>query len=182
MASAQKGIQGITGLSYVVARRNVIEASKEFPRRSYYCNLYRQYDYFERMGQMHFTPPVQAVYAARQALDEYFEEGETRKWERHLELARHIHDGLASMGLSETILSQYQSQLVVSVDYPDDERWDFDAVHDFCYERGYTIYPGKIDGADTFRLCTLGAIVPADIDDFFVVLREAFAHFGIGCR
>ncbi|MBR3363261.1 MAG: aminotransferase class V-fold PLP-dependent enzyme, partial [Solobacterium sp.] len=44
MASAQKGIMGMTGLSYIIGRRDIIEESKNYPRRSYYCNLYMQYD------------------------------------------------------------------------------------------------------------------------------------------
>ncbi|WP_165171922.1 2-aminoethylphosphonate aminotransferase [Adlercreutzia sp. ZJ242] len=179
MASAQKGIQGMTGLSFVIARRSLIEASAGHPKRSYYCNLYRQYRYFEEHGQMHFTPPVQTVYAARQALREYFEEGEQAKYARHRALAGRIHAGLAELGLEEAIAPEHQSQLVVSVRYPDHPAWDFGKVHDYCYERGYTIYPGKIDGQDTFRLCTLGALVPEDIDGFMGVLSEALEALGV---
>jgi len=57
MASAQKGIQAMTGLSFVIGRTSLIEASKDYPVRSYYCNLYQQYAYFEKTGQMQFTPP-----------------------------------------------------------------------------------------------------------------------------
>lgn len=71
MASAQKGLMSMTGLSFVVGNRSIIEASKDYPKRSYYCNLWLQYDCFERTGQMHFTPPVQTIYATRQALKEY---------------------------------------------------------------------------------------------------------------
>ncbi|MEG1746694.1 MAG: 2-aminoethylphosphonate--pyruvate transaminase [Raoultibacter sp.] len=179
MASAQKGIQAMTGLSFIIAKRAVIEESAANPKRSYYCNLYRQYDQFERTGQMHFTPPVQVVYAARQALDEYFAEGEQAKWERHQHLAQAIHEGLSRLGFSEAIDSEYQSQLVVSVSFPDCAQWDFRAVHDYCYERGFTIYPGKIAGQDTFRLCTLGALEVADIEAFFKVLEAALEDLGI---
>jgi 2-aminoethylphosphonate-pyruvate transaminase len=61
MASAQKGIQGMTGLSYIIGRKDIIEQSKDFPKRSYYCNLYMQYEFFEKTGEMHFTPPVQTI-------------------------------------------------------------------------------------------------------------------------
>lgn len=179
MASAQKGIQGMTGLSFIIGRRSLIEESAGYPKRSYYCNLFRQYDYFERTGQMNFTPPVQTIYAARQALDEYFAEGEDAKYERHCAIAARIHEGLANLGLKETIDPAYQSQLVVSVAYPDDPAWDFERVHDYCYERGYTIYPGKIDGQATFRLCTLGALQPDDIDGFMAVLGDALKHVGV---
>lgn len=63
--------------------------------------------------------------------------------------------------------------MVVSVKYPNDPNWDFTKVHDYCYERGFTIYPGKIASTDTFRLCSLGAITEKDIEDFFVVFEEA---------
>lgn len=179
MASAQKGIQGMTGLSFLIAKTDVIEESKSYPKRSYYCNAYRQYAYFKKTGQMHFTPPVQTIYAARQALDEYFAEGETGKWERHQELARHIHVGLERLGFEEMIDPAFQSSLVVAIKYPDWSAWDFDAVHDYCYEHGFTIYPGKIEEQDTFRLCTLGALTPEDIDDFFVVLERGISETGI---
>ena len=173
MSSAQKGIMGMTGLSFIVGRKDIIEKSKDYPKRSYYCNLYMQYDFFKRTGEMHFTPPVQTIYAARQALDEYFAEGEEAKWARHTRVMNAIHDGLAALGFREAIRREIQVGLVASVIYPDDENWNFEKVHDYCYERGFTIYPGKITGANTFRLCALGAIDVSDIEDFFAVLKQA---------
>ena len=63
--------------------------------------------------------------------------------------------------------------------HPDDPNWNFEKVHDYCYERGFTIYPGKISTTDTFRLCSLGKIYPEDIEAFFTVFTEALDHFGI---
>lgn len=179
MASAQKGIMGMTGLSYVIGRKDIIEKSKDFPVRSYYCNLYMQYHYIETTGQMHFTPPVQTIYAARQALVEYFEEGEDRKWERHQRVMRAIHQGEEELGLREMLKREVQSGLVSAVRYPDDPGWDFDKIHDYCYERGFTIYPGKIEKKGTFRLCALGAIDDEDIRDFWKVFREGLVHYGV---
>ena len=173
MASAQKGIMAMTGLSFVIGRTDLIVASKDYPKRSYYCNLYLQYEYFEKTGQMHFTPPVQTVYAAVQGLKEYFAEGEIAKWERHKRVFEAIHTGLAELGFKDVIRREWQSGLVVSVLYPDDPNWDFIKVHDYCYERGFTIYPGKIASTNTFRLCSLGAIDEADIKAFFKVFKEA---------
>ncbi len=173
MASAQKGIMAMTGLSFVIGRTDLIVASKDYPKRSYYCNLYLQYEYFEKTGQMHFTPPVQTVYAAVQGLKEYFAEGEIAKWERHKRVFEAIHAGLDELGFKDVIRREWQSGLVVSVLYPDDPNWDFMKVHDYCYERGFTIYPGKIASTNTFRLCSLGAIDEADIKAFFKVFKEA---------
>ncbi len=179
MASAQKGLMAMTGLSFIIGNEEVIRRSKDYPKRSYYCNLYLQYDYFERTGEMHFTPPVQTIYATRQALKEYFEVGEIEKFARHRRVIDAIHQGLADMGLREVIRRDIQSGLVASVLYPDDENWDFERVHDYCYERGFTIYPGKISTTNTFRLCALGTIDAPDIEAFFKVLREAFGHYKI---
>ena len=173
MASAQKGIQAMTGLSFVIGRRDLIEASAYYPKRSYYCNLYLQYAYYQQTGQMHFTPPVQAIYAARQALKEYFIEGEQQKWQRHQRVSDAIHKGLQELGLQECIPLALQSGLVVSVEYPANASWDFDRVHDYCYENGFTIYPGKMQSKGTFRLCAFGAIDASDIERFFVVFRAA---------
>ena len=173
MASAQKGLMAMTGLSFIVGNKAVIEESKNYPKRSYYCNLYLQYEYFEKTGEMHFTPPVQTIYATIQALKEYFEEGEIPKWERHKRVFEAIHEGLAELGFKNVIKKEWQAGLVVSAVYPDDKNWNFEKIHDYCYERGFTIYPGKISTTNTFRLCSLGAIDVNDIKDFFKVFKEA---------
>lgn len=179
MASAQKGIMAMTGLSYVIGKRKLIENTKDYKKRSYYCNLYMQYDYFERTGEMHFTPPVQTVYSVQQALKEYFAEGEKNKWNRHLKIYEEIRAGAAELGFHFMLNKEIESGLVVTLLYPDDERWDFDKIHDYCYERGYTIYPGKMLGKDTFRLCALGAIEEEDIILFWKIFKDALIELGV---
>lgn len=179
MASAQKGLMAMTGLSFIIGNTEIIKKSADYPKRSYYCNLYLQYHFFETTGEMHFTPPVQTIYAARQALDEYFAEGEQAKWQRHLSVFEAIHAGLARLGFKDIIKRELQAGLVVSVKYPDDDNWNFEKIHDYCYERGYTIYPGKVSAQNTFRLCALGAITAEDIDNFFVVLEGALKAYHI---
>lgn len=179
MASAQKGLMAFTGLSFVVGNKEIIEKSKDFPKRSYYCNLYLQYEFFEKTGEMHFTPPVQTIYATIQALKEYWEEGEEAKWDRHTRVFNAINAGLDELGFKQVIKPELRAGLVSSAIYPDDPNWDFDKVHDYCYEKGFTIYPGKISTTNTFRLCALGAIDEDDIKDFFVVFKEALDEYGV---
>lgn len=179
MASAQKGLMAMSGLSFIIGREDIIRASKNYPTRSYYTNLYLQYEYFEKTGEMHFTPPVQTIYATIQALKEYFAEGETAKFARHHRVYEAIHRGIDKLGLKTVIDPKIESGLVVSVKYPDDPNWDFEKVHDYCYEHGFTIYPGKISTSNTFRLCALGAIEEPDIVAFFEVFTNALDHFVI---
>jgi 2-aminoethylphosphonate-pyruvate transaminase len=178
MSSAQKGLCGMTGVSWTVGRIAEIEKSKNYPKRSYYCNLFMQYDFFERVGEMHFTPPVQVIYALQQAIKEYRQEGEQARYKRITACWEAVHKGLQEIGLGYVIDKEIQGHLVVTVKAPEDERFDFGKLHDYCYERGFTIYPGKMFGLATFRLCNLGWITAKDIEDFFVVAKEAFRGMG----
>ncbi len=178
MASAQKGLAAMTGASWLVGNIEEIKKSKDYPTRSYYCNLYMQYDFFERVGEMHFTPPVQTIYALRQAIREYWNEGEQARWERITKCWKSIHNGLEELGLESVIDKKIQGRLVVTVKAPEDDKFDFFKLHDYCYDRGFTIYPGKMFGVKTFRLCNLGQITYKDIEDFFVVAKEAFKEMG----
>jgi len=179
MSSCQKGIMAMSGCSFVIGKRKIIEESKNYPKRSYYCNLYMQYECFERTRQMHFTPPVQVIYSALQAVREYWDEGETKKNERHMKVMEAIHKGEDELGLKELLKREVQSGLVSCVRYPDDENFNFDKIHDYCYERGFTIYPGKIEKKGTFRLCSLGAIYPEDINNFWKTFKEGLQHYGV---
>jgi len=178
MASAQKGLGAMAGVSWVIGKIEEIEKVKDYPTRSFYCNLYMQYEFFERTGEMYFTPPVQTIYALRQAIKEYWEEGEQARWDRLTKCWETIHKGLEEIGLDYVIDKEIQSHLVVTIKAPEDPRFDFFNLHDYCYERGFTIYPGKMFGLKTFRLCNLGQITYKDIEDFFVVAKEAFKKMG----
>ena len=46
MASAQKGLMAFTGLSFIIGNTEIIKKSAEYPKRSYYCILFLQYDFF----------------------------------------------------------------------------------------------------------------------------------------
>lgn len=179
MASAQKGLMAMSGLSFIIGREAIIRESKNYPTRSYYTNLYLQYEYFEKTGEMHFTPPVQTVYATIQALKEYFEVGEEQKFARHRRVYEAIHDGLDRLGFQTAINREIESGLVVSVKYPTSANWSFERVHDYCYDRGFTIYPGKISTTNTFRLCALGTIDEDDIHAFFQVLEQGLKELEI---
>jgi 2-aminoethylphosphonate-pyruvate transaminase len=179
MASAQKGIMAMTGLSFIIGKKALLEESAHYPVRSYYCNLFMQYDAFKRSGQMRFTPPVQTIYAAIQGVKEYWQEGEAAKWERHKRTGDAIYHGVLNLGFQCFLPRELQSGLVVTVNYPDNPEWDFEQIHDFCYSKGYTIYPGKVNIERTFRLCSLGAIDERDIKRFFDIFTEALKRYGL---
>ena len=128
---------------------------------------------------MNFTPPVQVLYSLKQAIKEYWEEGEQGRWDRYTKSWEAIEDNIAKLGFQKKIKPEDSGHLVVTIMYPDDPNFNFNEMHDYCYERGFTIYPGKIAGEGCFRLCCLGAIDHTDIEDFFVVFKEYLAQAGV---
>ena len=115
----------------------------------------------------------------RRELIERSTEGEQAKHARHRRVFDAIHDGLDALGFRDYLPRELQAGLVVAALYPDDPAWDFAKVHDYCYARGFTIYPGKVEKQGMFRLCSLGAIDVKDIEDFFAVFERALRETGV---
>ena len=65
--SSNKNIQGMAGISLVIANNNSLEKIKNFEKRNLYLDLYSQYNFFRKNRQLRFTPPVQCFYALNQA-------------------------------------------------------------------------------------------------------------------
>ena len=74
MVSANKCLQGMPGLSFVYARKELLDAMASYPPRAFYTALGLEYAAVKKSGQMRFTPASQVCFALRQALDETFEE------------------------------------------------------------------------------------------------------------
>jgi 2-aminoethylphosphonate-pyruvate transaminase len=106
-------------------------------------------------------------------------EGANHKYERILRVNHAIHEGLARLGFKEQIKRENQGPLVVSVLYPKDANWDFKKVHDYCYERGFILFPRPVGGVPAFRIGSLGAIDIQDIENFFQVLKDALVSLKI---
>jgi 2-aminoethylphosphonate aminotransferase len=170
VSSSNKCIQGMAGLVFVIFKSSLLPKLKE-QKRSFYFNIYNQYVGFEKTGQMQFTPPVQVCYALRQAMDEYFEEGEQGRWTRYKENWEILVNGLQDMGFTFLLPYDQQSKILLAITEPKNSGYDFDKMHDYLYERGFTIYPGKGAKTATFRLSILGDLYADDIKAFLKELK-----------
>lgn len=179
MGASHKGLMAMSGISFVIGRNSLIEQSAKFPQRSFYCNLYLQYNRFCETGEMHFTPPTQTIFALRQAIDEYWEEGEFKKWERHKRVYEAIVEGIESLGMQCLIDKKLHSKLVVAVCTPKDPNWNFEKIQTYCYKRGFEIYPQTIADGKAFRLAAFGAIDREDIEKFFKVFRTGLEEMNV---
>lgn len=171
IASSNKNVQGLPGVSFVIASRQQLDGLHPIPRRSYYLNLYDQYTYFLHHRQMRFTAPIQTLYALKQAISELILEGVEQRYDRYIKSWLVLTEGIHRMGLNHIVHEQHHSKLLTSITEPVCEEYDFQKMHDFFYKMGFTIYPGKVEKLNTFRIANIGDITHQDIDAFLVLLE-----------
>ena len=179
ISSSNKCIQGMAGLSFVIARKAALEYIRAYPRHSVYLSLYDQYTHMRTTGQMQFTPPVQIVYALRQALLEYQREGGRARYQRYVRNWRVLRQGLQEMGFQFLLPARLESRILTTVLEPADPHYDFDRMHDLLRERGFTIYPGKLGERSTFRLANMGDLHPSDMKRFLYALRAVLRQMKV---
>ena len=97
-ASANKCLQGIAGVSFVIARRAAVEALAGAAPRSVYLDLHGHYASQEQ-DNTPFTPAVQVLHAMEQAIAELDAETLKRRIERYAENARVLREGMTRLGL-----------------------------------------------------------------------------------
>lgn len=180
MSTANKCIQGMPGIAFVICKKNELEKIKDYQKRTFYLDLYAQYEYLEKERQMRFTAPVQTMYALRQAIDEFYAEGSEKRYKRYQKSYVTLIKGLKEMGFTLLLKDDVDhSQLLTTVYEPDDPNFNFNVLHDKLYARGFTIYPGKITEGNTFRIANMGAIDYRDIQRFLKILRETLEEMKV---
>jgi 2-aminoethylphosphonate-pyruvate transaminase len=170
-ASSNKNIQGMAGIGFAICKKTALEATATIPMRSLYLNLYAQYAYFEKTHQTRFTPPVQTFYALKQAIVETFEETIEARYARYTKSWETLLDGLDQLGLDYLIDKEHHSRIITSIIEPDSATYDFNEMHDYFFEKGFTIYPGKVNDYNTFRISNIGQIDHRDMEAFLKVLK-----------
>jgi 2-aminoethylphosphonate-pyruvate transaminase len=171
-ASSNKNLQGTAGVSFVIAESEQLEKSREIKPRNFYLHLYEQYNHFKMTKQMRFTPPVQTLYALKQAIIETQWEGIQNRYNRYTRSWETLIQGLTSLGLNYLVNKSNHSKLITSVVEPSHPNYDFIKMYDFFYHKGFTIYPGKLDQKSTFRVANIGNITYKDMEVFSNLLGQ----------
>jgi 2-aminoethylphosphonate aminotransferase len=180
ISSANKCVQGMAGLSFVICRRRRVESMTVAPGRSLYLDLGEQYRYFERNSQMRFTPPVQVVYALAAAIEELEAEGGVAaRHQRYRECWQTLDRGMQGLGFRRLLPDHQLSRILTSYIEPTHEDYSYERLHDLLYNKGFTIYPGKGGKRATFRLANMGNIRPGDMDRFIGTMRQTVAEMGL---
>lgn len=171
-SSSNKNLQGMAGVSFVVAKNDSLENIKHKKTRNLYLNLYKQYEGFLKNFQMRFTPPVQTLYALKQAIEETKNETIEKRYERYSKSWETLVQGLDKLNFKCYIQGNIHSKIITVIQEPENKAYNFDDMHDYLLKRGFTIYPGKISALNTFRVANIGNIDYKDIESFLTVLKQ----------
>jgi len=180
-ASANKCLQGIPGVSFVLARRSAVEALAGRPPRSVYLDLHTHYAQQEA-DNTPFTPAVQVLGAMAQALAELEQEGVAARIARYAENARVLRAGMARLGFEILVPEGARSSILTTFRLP--RGIAYDPLHDAMKRRGYVIYAGQGPiRTYAFRVSNMGTLTPADmarvVEAFAASLAELRAEAGV---
>ena len=182
IASANKCLEGVPGVGFVIARRRDLEAAAG-NAHSLSLDLADQWSYMERTGQWRFTPPTHVVAALDTAIDLHAAEGGTpARGARYAANRRAVVDGLRGLGIEPLIPDALQSPIIVTFRCPDDPRFAFQPFYDALKAEGFIIYPGKMTAAETFRIGCLGTLTPAIMRDVVAAVARVLDDLGVARR
>ena len=123
----------------------------------------------EENGETPFTPPVQTIYALREASAELLEESVSSRIVRYQDIAKSLRDGLTALELSFLVPREHLSNTMTTVMMPDGV--SYEDLHRPLKEQGYVIYKSQgYLSESTFRLGTVGVISEDDISGFLEAL------------
>lgn len=176
-ASANKCLQGIPGIAFVLARIEALRALEGRPPRSVYLDLHNHWKTQERDNTA-FTPAVQVLHAMRAALIELEREGVDARLARYAASARRLREGMAALGFE--ILVPEGARANVLTTFLLLPGLSYDALHDAMKRRGYIIYAGQADlAAFAFRVANMGTLTPSDMDEVVTAFAASLEELGV---
>lgn len=179
-ASANKCLQGVPGISFVLARRTALQALRGKAPRSVYLDLHAHFATQEQ-DNTPFTPAVQVLHAMQQALAELAQEGVKHRVARYAENARVLREGLERLGLEILVAPNGRSNILTTFRLPPGVAYD--ALHDALKRRGYIIYAGQGDlRTYAFRVANMGTLTPRDMATVVRAFADAFTELGVPAR
>jgi 2-aminoethylphosphonate-pyruvate transaminase len=174
VGTANKCIQGLPGISFVLVKNAEMERMQAFPPRTLYFHLPMLYTHQQRASTP-FTPAIQVMYAFDEALQELLEEGVAQRVARYRTAAHLLRDGFESLGLKCLLPPDLRSNTITSLELP--AGFTYEALHDALKARGYVIYAGQGDlAARVFRVANMGHLNADQFRGFLAALTEVLAR------
>jgi len=168
--TANKCIQGLPGVAFVLVRNEAMAAMQPYPRRSLYLHLPLHWEAQEKRS-IPFTPSVQTWYALDAALDELLEETVAKRVRRYQAASRLLREGFLRLGLQCLLPREYQANSLTSLLLP--EGMTYQPIHDGLKAHGFVIYEGqgKLQ-TGIFRVANMGHLTLDDFRRFLEALAD----------
>jgi 2-aminoethylphosphonate-pyruvate transaminase len=178
-SSSNKCIEGIPGFGFVICDRAALEKTAG-NAHALSLDLHDQWQALEKTGQYRFTPPIHAIVALHQAIEEFTAEGGVAgRGKRYSENCKTLVDGMRALGFETLLPDRLQAPIIVTFHMPRDPKFHFQTFYDRLKDRGYVIYPGKLTVADSFRIGCIGRLYPDHLADAVDAVREVIAQLGV---
>ena len=94
--------------------------------------------------------------------------------ERYKSCCKVLLEGLKKLNLDVLVKEENSSMLLTTIVEPEIKGYSFEKMHQYLYEKGFTIYPGKISFKNTFRIANIGNININDMKSFVFELENYF--------
>ncbi len=178
-ASSAKCLEGVPGMSFVIARQAALEkCAGNAPALA--LDLYDQWQSMETDGRWRFTPPTHVMAALSSALDQLETEGGiTGRLARYRRNWRVLVDGLRAMGFETLLPDHLQAPILATVLQPADPCFDYDRFFAGMRAKGYVISPGKLKERKSFRMACIGQLTQADLSDALEAVRCTLRELGV---
>lgn len=179
IASANKCLEGVPGLSFVVADNDALEASAG-NAHSLSLDLHEQWRGLEANGEWRFTPPTHVIAAFDAALNAHAAEGGVDgRNARYRQNCETLVAGMRDMGFETFLPDALQAPIIVTFHTPADPAFDFQTFYDALHRRGYVIYPGKLTQAPSFRIGCIGHLDHTVMRGAVDAVGEVLAEMGV---
>ncbi|MEE2721446.1 MAG: 2-aminoethylphosphonate--pyruvate transaminase [Pseudomonadota bacterium] len=179
ISSSNKCLEGAPGVAFVVARNESLAASVG-NAPSMVLDLQAQSVGFQKTGEWRFTPPTHVVAALDAALHQLEEEGGVAaRNKRYSENCTVLLDGMRALGFQPYLSHNLQAPTIVTFHTPADPKFDFTVFYDGLQDRGFTIYPGKLTKADSFRIGCIGQVFSGDMRAAVNAVKEVIEEMGV---
>ncbi len=178
-ASANKCLEGVPGVGFVIARTDHLETCAG-NAHAVSLDLHAQWAGLEANGQWRFTPPTQVLAALDAALDALDAEGGVGgRFARYWENCRTLVDGMRGLGFETLLDDAVQAPIIVTFRAPEDPAWDFGGFYDRLSARGFVIYPGKLAQVESFRVGCIGVFRADTMARFIAAAGGVLAEMGV---
>jgi len=170
IGTANKCLQGLPGVAFVLFRKNDLCRLNYIPARSLYFNLVKHHG-AQEAGDTLFTPAVQIHYAFDEALDELLEETVAGRIQRYNQAANLFRKGFSEIGLEFLIPEATRSNGLTALRLPDGITYS--ELHSKLKNNGFVIYAGQGNFMNQiFRIANMGDLKTEDINTCLRILKE----------